>query len=232
MFIGHYSAALALKRVEPNASLGLLFIAVQFVDILFFPLVLLGVERLNIIENFTQSTHFELEFMPYTHSLAASAVWGLAAYLLWRMLPSRPGVSQNRVAIVVAVAVFSHWILDLLVHTADLPLLSDTSPKLGLGLWDDALIAFTLEAALLIAAVLFYLRGTRHTSTTGKYGVAAFAVVLIAANAFSVFGPPPDNVALLAAMSMGSYIAFAAIALWLDRKRSSVMSERTTPGHS
>ncbi len=64
MFIGHYSAALALKRVEKNASLGWLFLAVQFVDILFFPLVLLGIERLKIVENFTQSTHFELEFMP------------------------------------------------------------------------------------------------------------------------------------------------------------------------
>jgi membrane-bound metal-dependent hydrolase YbcI (DUF457 family) len=227
MFIGHYSAALALKRVETNASLGLLFIAVQFVDILFFPLVLLGVERLNIIENFTQSTHFELEFMPYTHSLAASAVWALAAYLLWRLVPSKPGVSQNRVAIVFALAVFSHWILDLLVHTPDLPLLGDSSPKLGLGLWNDALITFTLEAALLIAAVLFYLRGTKHTSTTGKYGVVAFAVVLIAANAFSIFGPPPENLAFLAAMSMGSYFAFAVIALWLDRKRRPILSEIT-----
>ena len=53
MFIGHYSAALALKRVEKKVSLGWLFLAVQFVDILFFPLVLLGVERLTIVENFT-----------------------------------------------------------------------------------------------------------------------------------------------------------------------------------
>jgi len=44
MFVGHYAASLALKSVNKNASLGILFLAVQFVDILFFPLVLLGIE--------------------------------------------------------------------------------------------------------------------------------------------------------------------------------------------
>ena len=69
MFVGHYAVSLALKTLEKRASLGVLFLAVQFVDILFFPFVLLGLERMNIIENFTQSTHFELVFMPYSHSV-------------------------------------------------------------------------------------------------------------------------------------------------------------------
>ena len=58
MFIGHYAASLALKKAENRANLGLLFLGVQLVDILFFPFVLLGIERFNIVENFTQSTHF------------------------------------------------------------------------------------------------------------------------------------------------------------------------------
>ena len=74
MFIGHYATSLAMKRFEKRASLGVLFLAVQFVDILFFPFVLLGIERMNIVSNFTQSTHFELEYMPYTHSLMASVI--------------------------------------------------------------------------------------------------------------------------------------------------------------
>ena len=61
MFVGHYAAALALKKFETRASLGVLFLGVRFVDILFFPFALLGIERINIIENFTQATHFELE---------------------------------------------------------------------------------------------------------------------------------------------------------------------------
>jgi hypothetical protein len=76
MFIGHYAASFALKSCHKNASLGLLFIAVQFVDILFFPLTLLGIEHFRLIENFTESTHFSLDFMPYSHSLLATFLWG------------------------------------------------------------------------------------------------------------------------------------------------------------
>ncbi|MGD2166626.1 MAG: hypothetical protein PVF63_00880, partial [Gammaproteobacteria bacterium] len=121
MFVGHYAAGLALKRFEKRASLGVLFLAVQFVDILFFPFVLLGIERLNIVENFTQSTHFELEYMPYTHSLVASVIWSSLAYGLFKWVIVR----KNSVALVVALAVFSHWLLDLVVHTPDLPVWSD-----------------------------------------------------------------------------------------------------------
>ena len=84
MFVGHYAAALALKKYDKKASLGILFLAVQFVDILFFPFVLLGIERINIVENYTQSTHFELEYMPYTHSLVGTLLWAFAAYVLFR----------------------------------------------------------------------------------------------------------------------------------------------------
>ena len=82
--MGHYAASLALKKFEKRVSLGVLFLAVQLVDILFFPLVLLGVERMNIVENFTRSTHFELEYMPFTHSLVGSLIWSGVAYAFFR----------------------------------------------------------------------------------------------------------------------------------------------------
>lgn len=43
---------------------------------------------------------------------------------------------------------FSHWLLDLLVHRPDLPLYDDTM-KMGLGLWNYPAIALALEAMLL-----------------------------------------------------------------------------------
>ena len=61
---------IALKKIDNDASLGWLFIAVQLVDIIFFPLVLLGVEHFRIVPHYTASTHFELYDMPYTHSRA------------------------------------------------------------------------------------------------------------------------------------------------------------------
>ena len=193
MFVGHYVAALALKKYEKRVSLGVLFLSVQFVDILFFPFVLLGIERINIIENFTQSTHFELEYMPYTHSLVGSLFWAALTYAVFR----RVIVKQQGVAVIVALAVFSHWLFDLITQTPDLPLWNDASMKLGLGLWNNAGAAYTLEAALLLDALWLYLRRSSATTKLGKYGMVVFVAVL----------------------ALFAYFLFAAIAFWLDKQR-------------
>ena len=217
MFVGHYAASLALKKFDKRASLGVLFLAVQFIDILFFPFVLLGLERMNIVENFTQSTHFELVFMPYTHSLAGSLFWAGVAYALFRWLI----VKKNSVAVVVALAVFSHWLFDLVVHTPDLPLWSDTSLKLGLGLWNNAVATYVLEAVLLVSALWIYLRSTSAISVVGRYGMSVFVVFLLLVNVVNIFGPlQGDSKLVLAISALTSYFLFAAVAFWLDTKRS------------
>ena len=216
MFVGHYAASLALKGLENRASLGVLFLAVQFVDILFFPFVLLGLERMNIVENFTESTHFELVFMPYTHRLAGSLIWAGAAYALFRWIV----VKKNSVAVVVAIAVFSHWLFDLPVHTPDLPLWNDSSLKLGFGLWNNAVVAYVLEAALLLGALWLYLRSTSATSVIGKYGMSLFVIFLLLVNVLNIFGPlQADSKMVLATTALTAYFLFAAIAYWLDTKR-------------
>jgi len=216
MFIGHYAAALALKRVEKKTSLGLLFLAVQFVDILFFPFVLLGIERLTIIPNYTESTHFKLEYMPYTHSLLASFIWAALTYYVFKTF-----TKKNSVALVMAVAVVSHWFMDLIVHTPDLPLWSDSSPKLGFGLWNHVVVSYVLEGALLFSGVWLYLQGTKAKTTGGKYGMIVFAVVLLIANSLNLFGPPPgDSKVVLALTGISGYFVFALVAFWLDRKRA------------
>lgn len=217
MFVGHYAASLALKKFEKRASLGVLFLAVQFVDILFFPFVLLGIERLNLVENFTQSTHFELEYLPYTHSLLAFVVWSGVAYALFRWV----FVKNHSVAIVVALAVFSHWLLDLLVHTPDLPLGSDATTKLGFGLWNNAIATYSLEAGLLILGLWLYLRSTKAVTSVGKYGMGVFVGFLLLVNVPNIFGPPMvDSKLGLTIFALTSYFLFAAVAFWLDRKRS------------
>ena len=217
MFVGHYAASLALKRFEKRASLGILFLAVQFVDILFFPFVLLGIERLNIVENFTESTHFELEYMPYTHSLLASLIWASLAYAVFRWVIVR----RNSVALVVALAVFSHLLLVLIVHTPDLPIWRDESLKLGFGLWNNAIATYALEAVLLISALWLYLRSTSATGRIGRFGMSVFVMVLLAVNIVNVFGPlQGDSKLALTITALSSYFLFAAVAFWLDRYRT------------
>jgi hypothetical protein len=217
MFVGHYAASLTLKSFENRVSLGVLFLAVQSVDILFFPFVLAGIERMNIVENFTQSTHFELEYMPFTHGLLSSVLWAVAAYAVFRWVV----VKKQSVAVVVAVAVLSHWLLDLPVHTPDLPLWSDTSPKFGFGLWNNAIATYLLEAALLLFALWMYLRSTKATTAVGKYGMTVFVGVLLLINVSNIFGAPMVDTKIgLSIFALSSYFLFAAVAFWLDSKRS------------
>ena len=222
MFIGHYAPALVLKGVEKKASLGVLFIAVQFVDILFFPFVLLGIERLNIVPGYTDATHFELEYYPFTHGLVSSLIWGLLFYMVYRVL-----AGKRRVALVTGIAVVSHWFLDLLVHTPDLPLLGDDSLKVGLGLWNNAPLTFALEAGLLLAGLWFYLEKTKPANgALGKYGMTGFVLFMLLIGYVNLFVlPAPEDKISLTVSALASYFIFAAIAFWLDNKRSAITTE-------
>jgi hypothetical protein len=217
VFVGHYAASFALKSVEKKASLGLLFLAVQFVDVLLFTLVLLGIERVNIVENFTESTHFELEYMPYTHSLLATFLGAGFIYVVFRIIAPR----NESVALVMGIAVLSHWFLDLIVHTPDLPLWSDASMKLGFGLWNNAIATYLLEAVLLAGGLWLYLRSSPATSPVGKHGMVVFVAILLLLNAVNIFAPPlGDSTVFLALSALTMYFLFAAVADWLDRRRS------------
>ncbi|MCF6192804.1 MAG: hypothetical protein L3J46_00530 [Kangiellaceae bacterium] len=216
MFVGHYTAALILKSVEPKASLGWLFVAVQFVDILFFPFVYFGIERFNIVDHFTESTHFQLEYMPYTHGLVGSIGWAIFTYLVFHFIIKK----VNKISIIMAFAVLSHWFLDLIMHTPDLPLLGNDSVKFGFGLWNNANLTFTIEAMLLGVGLWMYLKSTKAISMLGKYAMIIFVILMVFMNTINVYGPPPASKLEVIISAMLSYIVLAAIAFWLDRKRT------------
>lgn len=221
MFVGHYGAALALNSAERRAPLVLLFLGVQFVDLLFFPLVAAGVERMSIIPNATASTHFTLDSMPYTHGLVASVVWSALAFVVTYVIlgGGRPG--RVSVSFVLAASVLSHWALDLIVHTPDLPLMTAQSTKVGIGLWNNVFLTYALETVLLVGGLWLYMRSTRPgKGLLAKYGMPAFVVLLLLINVGNLFGPPPGSFTGLFIFAMASYLGFAGLAFWLDRQRS------------
>ena len=150
MFVGHYGVSFAAKRVAPMIPLWVLFIAVQLLDVFWAPFILLGIEKVRIVPGITASNPLDLYYMPYTHSLLAALLWSAGALLVYRLFP-RLGLA-GRAAFVVGLAVFSHWILDFLVHRPDLPLYDNTA-KVGLGLWNAPALAFALEAGLLFGGM-------------------------------------------------------------------------------
>ena len=214
MFVGHYGISFAVKSIDRRISLWLLFMAVQFVDVLWAIFVLLGVEKVRITPGITATNPLDLYYMPYTHSLVSAFVWAGVGFLAYKFGRG----SASRTALLVAAAVFSHWVLDLVVHRPDLPLYDDKY-KLGLGLWNYPALALTLEASVLFGGVILYLRTSKAASSLGRYGMPVFGILLIGLQAMIFFGAPPSSPVAAALTALASYIVLAGIVYWLDRQR-------------
>ena len=214
MFVGHYGISFAVKSVEKRIPLWLLFIAVQFVDVLWAIFVLTGVEKVRITPGITATNPLDLYYMPYTHSLVAALLWSGAGFITYKVA----GRGAIYSSFLVAVAVFSHWVLDLIVHRPDLPLYDDTY-KLGFGLWNYPVLAFALEATLLLGGIFLYLRASKPKSSIGKYGMLVFGIVMLLMQGVVFFGSPPDSPSAAALTALISYAVLAAAAYWLEKKR-------------
>src|SRR5579859_3730028 len=190
MFMGHYGASFAVKSADKGIPLWLLFLAVQFLDVLWGLFVLAGIEKLRIVPGITSSLPLDLYYMPYTHSLIAAIAWSGVAAVAFRLMTRRALTKSLAPAIWVGVAVFSHWILDLIVHRPDLPLYDDAY-KVGFGLWNYPLPALLLETAFLFAGLWLYLRSTQGTTFGARYGMILFCVVILGTHVVAFFGPPP-----------------------------------------
>ena len=215
MFVGHYGVSFAIKGANKSVPLWLLFVAVQLVDVLWAIFVMIGIEKVRITPGITATNPLDLYYMPYTHSLVGALFWSAVAFIGYKIARRKAGY----IALLLAVAVFSHWLLDLIVHRPDLPLYDDTL-KMGLGVWNYPAPAFALEIAVLFAGVVIYLRSSKAVSVAGRYGVMAFAILLIFLQAVVFFGAPPTSPLAAALTALLSYIVLAAIAYWLERKRA------------
>lgn len=216
MFTGHYSASFAGKAVRRAIPLWVLFVAVQLLDFLWSVLVLLGIEKVRIVPGFMAASALDLYYMPYTHSLAGAAAWSVVGgglfYVLWKR---SLGKQAGPAGVIVGLAVFSHWIFDLMVHSPDLPIYG--SYKAGFGLWNFFWPEFALEMALLLGTMLWYLKGVSSPVTTRRAWI--LLAILIAFQCFDKFGPPPSGAAPMAISALVAYSILAACAAWVDQKQ-------------
>ncbi len=107
MYAGHFATGLALKAVRPATPTWALLTAAGLVDLVFGVAVMLGVEgtdpRPGVLD------------IPWTHSLAMGLVWaGMFAAPFMR--------AGWRTALILAIGVYSHLLLDLLSHAPDIRL--------------------------------------------------------------------------------------------------------------
>jgi membrane-bound metal-dependent hydrolase YbcI (DUF457 family) len=170
VYAGHFAAAVVLRAKEPQAPFWAILIGVGFLDLLFGPFVLLGIERATVTPDV--SPGFSLDHIDWSHSLAMSVVWSV----LFGALFLKRG---RRVATVIAIAVFSHFLLDLPMHPPDLALWPGSSIHIGLGLWRSLPSAWWfVELAVIIAACAYYIRQARHSQAFGRRPWLVTAVIL------------------------------------------------------
>ncbi|MFN0158100.1 MAG: hypothetical protein ACKVRP_08540 [Bacteroidota bacterium] len=213
MFIGHYAVALAAKKQAPQVSLGMLVLATQLVDLLWPLFLLLGLEHVRIVPGITLVTPLDFYDYPITHSLVGAVLWSLVLGGFYY------GVRKHgRAAMVVGLCVFSHWVLDLIMHRQDLPLAYGGGPYFGFGLWNSLPATLIIEFGLLIVGVVLYTRTTVAVDRVGMYafwGFIAFIAVIYVAN---VFGPPPPSEQMIAVAGNASWL-FVLWAYWVDKHR-------------
>jgi hypothetical protein len=149
-----------------------LVFAAQLAD-LFWPIFLLfGWEQVRIVPGNTRVTPLEFTSYPYSHSLVAQLLWGLAigiGYFAFRR--------DIRGALVAAVIVPSHWVLDFVAHRPDMPIVPGGA-RYGLGMWNSLPLTLIVECALYGAGIALYLNTTRSKDRTGQYALWPLLIVL------------------------------------------------------
>lgn len=212
MFLGHYAVAFAAKRAAPATSLGTLFLASVFIDLLWPVLLLAGIERARIDPALRGIGPLVFEHYPISHSLLMVGLWaallGVACLLAAR---------DRRGALIVAALVMSHWLLDAIVHRPDLALIPGGTARIGLGLWNAPLASAIAELGLFCGGVLLYVRATPGQK---RWPLAVLCVLLLAIFAGDLLGPPPPSMAAVAWVGLAQWLLVAA-GWWLDRPHGS-----------
>lgn len=213
MFVGHYGVSFAARRAGMRVPLWVWFIAVQWLDVVWSVLVLTGIEKLRIVPGFTEANPLDLYYMPYTHGLPGAIVLSLIFGGIVALFTTG---NRGATILLVAAASFSHWVLDLLVHTPDLPLYDNTA-KVGFGLWRHVAFSFPLELIVLGLGAWLYARLSGFASVKGKYAFWGFVVFLAAMQVYANFGPPPASPEAMAVMALAFYLVLALLAAWVER---------------
>lgn len=216
MFLGHFAAGLAAKKLTPYTSLGTLLLSAQLLDLIWPSLLMYGVENVKIAPGITAVTPLDFVHYPWSHSLTMAAVWALLFSGLYTFIRRYP-----RGGIVLLALVLSHWVFDVITHRPDLPLLPLGGPVVGLGLWHWRWATVAVEALMFGLGLYVYAVNTEPVDAIGSRAFVAFAVALVAIYASTLFGPPPPDVKTLAWVGQAQWL-LVAWGYWLDRHRVAI----------
>jgi membrane-bound metal-dependent hydrolase YbcI (DUF457 family) len=231
MTTGHFALAAGSKAVAPRVPLWALLVASYLLDFIFIGLVAAGIESFSPMNPGQPAYGQVIIHAYYSHSLLGALVIAGIATLI--TLPAW----GKRNALAIGAVVFSHWVLDLIVHRADLPLLPGNVgnlPMLGFGLWNYPVISGVVELALVGIGVYLYHRSCRYETESdaanGSRRRARGVVATMVTAVLLVLLAVADFLSLSIMISLLIMLLLIVLSGWLDsrvgwRNASSVSAE-------
>ena len=213
MFIGHYGAAFAAKSIDRRPSLGTLFLASQWVDLIWPVMLLAGIEKVRIDPGNTAFTPLDFVYYPFTHGFLSVLIWGSLIGGIYYLIKK-----NARGAFLLAGLVVSHWVLDWIAHGPDLPVVPGSDLKTGLGLWNSIPATVIVEGSLFLFGVFLYNRKTKAKNLTGRIGLWSLVVFFVGVYVMNLWGPPPPGVKPVAYVGLSQWL-LVAWAYWIDANR-------------
>jgi hypothetical protein len=211
MFIGHFGTGLAAKKFDNGPSLGTLFLAAQFVDLLWPVFILAGIEKVKIQPGNTAFTPLNFVNYPFSHSLLAVIFWALLFGAVYYFL--RRNVKTS---VLLGVLVLGHWILDFISHRADLPLDPWSDYKVGLGLWNSLPLTIIVEGLLFCLGAWLYISYAKENNKTGFLRIWGLLIFLIVIYINNIFSAPPPNEEAIGLVGLSQWIIIAW-GYWIDK---------------
>jgi hypothetical protein len=197
-------------------NVGVFIAAALLLDLLLWVLVLLGWESVFIPGNLASTHQPEFAF-PYSHGLVASLAWSVIAGAAGFVWSAHLRVARWRAAALIAAAVFSHWLLDALVHQPEMPLAGASSVKVGLGLWQSMPAALAVESAIVVTGLWLFVPGSGLSRGKSLALAALVVLVLVLTVVGMTIAPAPPSALAMAASSVATLVAVCALACWLGR---------------
>jgi len=212
MFIGHFGVGFGAKALAPRTSLGSLFLAAQFIDLLWPPLLLAGVERVRIAPGWTRVTPLDFEHYPVSHSLLCRDRMGSDVCLGVLVCFPPAGCSRLGAGSCESLAARRGC------SPSGLPLYPGSSYQVGLGLWSSTAGTLAVELPAFACGLWLYLRATVASDAIGRWAAWGLVGYLLSIYIANLFGSPPPSVTALAWVGQAQWLLIAS-GYWIDRHR-------------
>jgi len=187
--------------------------AATFPDTVMAVLVLLGIEKFSIVKGITKANALDLYYYPFSHGLIFNLIMALFAFFIFKRY-----YGSMRVGLIGGLALFSHFLLDLVTHRPDLPLLWGDI-KIGLGLWNNLFWSYFIETLIFLVGVAVYFSVMKELSKGKKIGMGILALVLLVFFFMGLSGAVPPSPEFLALFNLIMAAVIISLTTWLDRTK-------------